>query len=215
MLDNKAMMQRLIKEERWGLKKEICTQDVKSFLDRIAAEISPQRANKYRTYILALFNHEKRYRDANPVKETDRYPEVKKPKYVPPVDDIFKVMDICTEEQRDYLWTLALTMARCGEINRLRIDDVKPHLGFLTISTKKSANSETVYRNINMGSFLSKIIARRVAIATKMNHEYVFTNPRTGEPFNYRSKFLGNKCVKAGVRPFTYHCLRHFATVVT
>jgi len=44
----------------------------------------------------------------------------------------------------------------------------------------------------------------------KTDNEYIFTNPDTGKPYNYRSKFLKTLCKKAGVKVFTYHALRHF-----
>jgi len=210
------MVKLLIEEELWALKKTVTPKDVKTFLDRIAAQVSPQRANKYRAYILALFNHDKRYRPSNPVLEIGKYPEIREPKYVPPKEDVAVVLSRCTDEQKDYLWTLALTAARCGEINKLKVEDVKPHLGYLTISTKKAANSQTTYRNIPMRGFLAEIMEHRIGEAKKAGSEYVFFQTHRGSPirYNYRSKFLRNKCAEAGVRPFTYHCLRHFSTVV-
>jgi integrase len=40
--------------------------------------------------------------------------------------------------------------------------------------------------------------------------EYVFPNPKTGKPYDYRDKFLPRLCRLAEVRPFMYHALRHF-----
>ena len=41
------------------------------------------------------------------------------------------------------------------------------------------------------------------------NSPYVFTNPRTSTCYDYRDKFLGTLCRRAGVPEFSYHALRH------
>ncbi|OPY70468.1 MAG: Tyrosine recombinase XerC [Syntrophorhabdus sp. PtaU1.Bin002] len=217
LLDNQNMIQGLIKNEGWALKKEITPLDVATYLDKVAASVSPQRANKYLAYIKALFNFGKRLKliDDNPSAYIVKYPEKRKSKRVPSHEDVFAVMEICTEEQRDYLWTLALTAARCGEINALKVSDVNFQDNQLTLGTRKTKDGTTEFRKIGMGKMLAEILARRVARAEECRIGYVFFNSRTEEPFNYRSKFLGNKCRKAGVTPpFTYHCMRHYATVV-
>ncbi|MDR3580062.1 MAG: tyrosine-type recombinase/integrase [Oryzomonas sp.] len=43
---------------------------------------------------------------------------------------------------------------------------------------------------------------------------YVFVNPRTKKPYDYRDKFIKNLCTKAGVKPFMYHNLRHFGASI-
>ena len=78
--------------------------------------MSPQRANKYRAYLSALFNSLVNSEDV------PRYPEDREPKYVPPIEDVLAVMAKCTPEQRDYLWVLAFTAARCGEIKQTKIE---------------------------------------------------------------------------------------------
>ena len=37
----------------------------------------------------------------------------------------------------------------------------------------------------------------------------VFTNPKTGKEYNYRSKFLGTICKRLGISKITYHDFRH------
>lgn len=215
-LDNRALANRLIRKEGWGLLKTIDEGHVKTFLDKIAVETSPQRANKYLSYLKALFNYgiSARLIDGNPALEVEKYPEIWQPKYVPPEKDVYKVIVTCTPEQKDYLWTLILTAARCREINRLKIEDVHFDLSHITISTRKAKNSDISYRRISIGTTLKEILKRRIKAAMKCGSDYVFFNTRTGKPFNYRSKFITNKCMKAKVQPFTYHCLRHFASVI-
>jgi integrase len=213
--DNTALTTRLIESEGWGLKKEITEADVTDFLDKVADEISPQRANKYLAYLKALFSHgiKRKLIEGSPAFNVDRYPENRKPKYVPPEADILKVLLICRPEQRDYLWTLALTAARCGEINSLAVASVNLDHGYITLSTRKAKDGVVKYRRINIGVTLREILARRIKAAEEAGSKYVFFHPATAARFNYRSKFLRNKCEDAGVPVFTYHSLRHFAAV--
>lgn len=213
--DNSALTTRLVQDEGWGLKKSITEEDITIFLDKIVAETSPQRANKYLSYLKALFTHgvKKRLIDLNPAISVQKYPEDRRPKYVPPEADILKVLLLCSPEQRDYLWTLALTAARCGEINSLAVASVSLDFGHITLSTRKSKTGEVKYRRINIGLTLREILVRRIGAAKEYGSEYVFFNAATGKPFNYRSKFLKNKCKDAKVPGFTFHCLRHFAAV--
>ena len=215
LLDNKHMIQQLIEQEGWALKLDITPVDVSTFLDRVRSTVSPQRANKYLAYIKALFNTGKRLKliEDNPADYVSRYPAEREAKRVPTHEEVSAVMRICTQEQQDYLWVLALTAARCGEINALKISDVDFDRNILVLGTKKSKGGHITHRNISMGTILRELVARRVATAKEHGIDYVFFNSRKKKPFNYRSKFLGNKCKKAGVEPFTYHCLRHFASV--
>ncbi len=45
-------------------------------------------------------------------------------KYVPPKEDILRVMLAAKPDVQDYLWTIALTMGRMSEVNRLTWQDV-------------------------------------------------------------------------------------------
>ncbi len=213
--DNKALILRLSEKEGWGLKDTLTQDDITTFLDKVIKETSPQRANKYLAYLKALFNHglRKGLIGINPAMNVERYPEDRQTKYVPPEKDVLAVLLLCKPEQRDYLWTLALTAARCGEINSLTVANVNLDLGHITISTRKARGSRVKHRRINIGSTLREILARRIAEASLSGSEYVFFNTRTGRSFNYRSKFLKNKCRAAKVHGFTYHSLRHFAAL--
>jgi len=51
----------------------------------------------------------------------------------------------------------------------------------------------------------------RVALkGLKRVGEYVFISPRTGTRYDYRKKLMSSLCAKAGVKPFSFHALRHY-----
>ena len=45
-------------------------------------------------------------------------------KYVPPKEDVLRVILAADPDTQDYLWTIALTMGRMSEINRLTWQEV-------------------------------------------------------------------------------------------
>jgi hypothetical protein len=57
---------------------------------------------------------------SNPTRGIPFFPEEKKIKYVPPKEDVLIVFVAVYSDTQDYLWTIALTMGRMSEINRLK-----------------------------------------------------------------------------------------------
>jgi integrase len=104
---------------------------------------------------------------------------------------------------RLYLLLIIHTLARIREINNLKWTDV--HEKYLTLWTRKSRNSNLEPRDIPLNSVLREVIAQ-----IPKEGEYLFINPRTNKKYDYRDKFLGTLCRKAGAKVFTFHCLRHF-----
>ncbi|MFO7754129.1 MAG: hypothetical protein R6V41_13505 [Desulfobacteraceae bacterium] len=60
----------------------------------------------------------------NPTDGVQFFPTESREKYVPPVEDVIKVLLAAEGQVQDYLWTIALTMGRVSEVNRLRWNDV-------------------------------------------------------------------------------------------
>ena len=42
--------------------------------------------------------------------------------------------------------------------------------------------------------------------------EYVFTNPKTGKPYDYRKKMMKGLCKRSDVKPFGFHAIRHYCS---
>ncbi len=112
----------------WGTFKssEITRKMVQGFvLDR--SQVSAYTANKELRSLRSLFNFGKKQNwiTVDPTVGTEFLPVEKKVKYIPPLEDIFKVIAAAEPDTQDYLWTIRETMARVSEVNRrLTWDDV-------------------------------------------------------------------------------------------
>lgn len=77
--------------------------------------------------------------------------------------------------------------------------------GDVSLCTRKAKNSDLKEVIVPMNEDLRFVLSRIPRVS-----ERVFPNPLTGKPYDHRDKLLGTLCFWADVRPFTYHCLRHF-----
>ena len=188
----------------WGTKKEVTREDVEEYLDGKAKQSTTSVGNKELRFIKALFNHgiQREWFTYNPAGRVKYFPVEKKKKYIPSVEDVIKVLSVISSEQRDYLLVVINTVARIGEINNLRWDDV--YDDYLILKTRKAKNSNVKERKIPFNDSLREILAR-----LPRQGEHVFINPKTGRPFDYRKQFLLNACARAKVKPFGFHSLRH------
>jgi integrase len=187
---------------RWEGKKTIAREDVEEYLMELE---SPFVANKHLRFLKALWNHgvEREWFSYNPAGKIKQFPIRKKPKYIPPLSDIKLVLELCNPEQRRYLLVAAHTMGRIGSVNQLKWQDIRED--YLSLYTRKARNSDTKEIKVPMNDVLKQVISEIPRAG-----EYVFQNPRTQRPYDYRDKFLPNLCKEAGVRPFMYHAFRHY-----
>lgn len=184
----------------WKKKKEVTRKDIENHLAKVAKE-SAYVANKDLRFIKALFNHgiDREWFFYNPAGRIKFYSVDKKQKYIPPKEDVQKVLAVVNDEQRRYLLTIIGTLARVNEINKLKDTDIFED--YLVLRTRKAKNSNLKERKIPLNSTLKEIFKDK-------KEGYVFT--RRGKPYGYRSKFLKNACKKAKVKEFAYHNLRHY-----
>jgi len=188
----------------WGMKKKITRDDVEKYLNEVARE-SKAKANKQLRLIRALFEHgvKRGWLKGNPCRGIERFPATPAKRYIPSEGDIRLVLELATPEQRRYLLVVAHTLGRVRSVNRLRWEDVRDD--YLVLYTRKAKNSDLKEIRIPMNAVLREVLLKIPHVS-----DYVFPNPATGKPYDYRDKFLPNLCRDAGVRPFMYHALRHF-----
>lgn len=189
----------------WGRKREITRKDIELYLME-KAKTSTFSANNHLRMIKALFNHgvDREWFSYNPAGKIKYFPVKRSKKYIPTKEDILKVLAKANPKDKAYLLTIIHTLARVGEINALKWEDVKD--GFLVLRTRKAKNSDIKERIVPINAVLKAWLEK-----LPKDGEYVFMNKRTKTRYDYRDKFLVTLCEKAEVKKFTFHCLRHFA----
>ena len=205
--------------KRWG--KMNCSQITQQEIERFLMErrkVSPQTANKEILYLKATFNYgiRKRLILNNPLDGIEKFPFTKKMKYIPPVEDINKVIEAAEPDDQDYLLAIRLTLARMNEINRLTWSDINFDQRYILLWTRKKRGGNLTPRKVPMTERLYQILKRRYDSRDK-SIKWVFwhsywsrkTGKREVGPYKDRKKIMKTLCKKANVKYFRFHALRH------
>lgn len=181
-------------------------------------KISAHTANKDLRYFRATINHgrKKKLISNDPTDGLEFFPVEKKIKYVPPSDDIEKVLSMATSDERDYLIIIRETVARVGEINRLKWEDIDLENRFVILYTRKKRGGHLTPRKVPMTQLLYDVLTRRYSDRNP-DKPWVFWHRywsrKAGRfcegPYGDRKKLMKRLCEKAGVRYFRFHPLRH------
>ncbi len=186
-------------------------------LEERAQTISNSAWNKDRKNLLAMFNWLIKIHNIahNPVNNIDRLPEERKTEYIPPAEDIDKVIMVCGEQDRVMLKCYYYTFARKSEIFNWEWEDINFEKQWYRLWTKKRLHSDNQvdYFPLPEGSELYRALKWQWEHRNK-NSPYVFTNPKTGEKFVSRRRFLKGLCKRAGVRSFSFKAFRKFGPSV-
>jgi integrase len=96
--------------------------------------------------------------------------------------------------------------ARKSELFQLKWDDVDFAHGRVRLGTRKRSDGTLEYDWLPLTDdlFNAFFIHRQGAAG-----EWVFPNPKTGEPYKWRRTWMGDLCKKAKVRAFGIHAIRH------
>ncbi|MGA1825361.1 MAG: tyrosine-type recombinase/integrase [bacterium] len=183
------------------------------------AKVSAFTANKEIRYLRGLFNFgiRKGWITKNPAKTIAFLPIEKKLKYIPPIEDIQKVICAADPGTQDYLWTIIYTMGRMNEINRLMWEDVNFNEKYVVLYTRKKKGGNRTPRKIPMTDMLCDILMGRYECRDRSKpwifwHRYWSRKNKTfiEGPYKSRKCIMKSLCKKTGVRYFRFHALRHF-----
>lgn len=193
---------------------DMTVNDCMEVLRHVARECGGNVANKCRKNMAAAWEWGKRLYGlppVNPFKEADKFAYDKKPRYVPPEADFWKVYEVAQEQDKVFLLFLLHTGARRTEAFRLDWADVDFERQQIRLGTRKTASRGMEYAWVPMTTELMHALAqiRGMRVAGP-----VFVNPATGEPFTERMHLMGNLCKRAGVKHFGFHAIRHLAATI-
>ncbi len=207
--------------QRWdGLTCGQITQEMVEDFVLERSRVSAYTANREIQSLRATFNFARKRKNPwikdNPVEGIAFLPLEKRRKYVPPLEDIFKVISLADPDTQDYLWTIRETMGRSIEINRMTWEDVDLRNRTITLYTRKKKGGHLTPRTIPMTKRLHDLMSRRQARRDPSKpwlFWHTYWSSKTGEkktgPYRERKRIMKTLCKKAGVRYFRFHALRH------
>ena len=219
--DHIYMARRWVKEWNGLTCSEVDTESIRTYLLKRFRKTSGYTANKDLRLLRALFNfaiHPSReWLVDNPTKGIEFFPVEKKIKYVPPKEDVLRVIFVADADTRDYLWTIALTLGRMSEINRLTWQDVNFEERSVILYTRKKRGGHLTPRKIPMCDRLYDLLKQRYEKRDKRKpwvfwHRYFDRKDRkwVNKPYKDRSQIMRFLCKRADVPYFRFHALRHF-----
>jgi integrase len=189
-----------------------------TYLQRQFQERSGHAANKERKNLIAAWNHGVRFIEGfpptNPFLAVPKFPEESHRRYMPSVDDFWKVVGVSQGQDRVLLLTFLHTAARRGEVYRLQWSDVDFDRQRIRLTTRKRRDGSLEADWIPMGDELCNgLLAHRQSA----NNEWVFTQMegrRKGKPYLEYRGFPQELCLQAGVTPFGCHAIRHLTASI-
>jgi len=201
----------LTKEQQEFLKKY-------PFLIRRKGSDGNKTANRDLREFKALFTWANRQTiiQHNPVVNLQPYPEEESRRYVPPAEDLDKVILVATDWELDFIQTLYHTLGRLSEILRLEWRDVNLEKRTVKLRTRKRKGGQMQSDLIPMSETLYRCLAKRWRERDKSS-PHVFTNPDgaiyTKNNMRIR-EMMARLCNKAGVRKFGFQAIRHHVAMI-
>ena len=201
---------------------EISTDMVESYLCK-RKKVSAYTANHDLRHLRALFNFgiKKSWIAVNTTKGISFFPVEKKAKYVPPIEDVLKVLLVADPDTQDYLYTIKETLGRMSEVNRLTWEDVDFKDRCVILYTRKKKGGHLTPRKVPMTDRLYRILLHRYKHRDK-SKPWVFWHRYRSRKENkwleglYRDRkgLMKGLCRKTGVKYFRYHALRHLGASI-
>ena len=147
---------------------------------------------------------------SNPCWGIDKMPYTPARKKIPTQEEFLKLVAAADEEESDFILTIFHSLARLGEILRLRWEDVNFDAQTLTKWTRKRRGGAYEAIDVSMNDYLYEILMRRWK--KREQDEWVFYNKRTGTRYNSRPKLMPSLCKRAGIPYYGYRPIRHFVS---
>ncbi len=139
-----------------------------------------------------------------------KFPQIKRKRYVPPKKDMQSVLNVAGPQDYAILTTMLHTAGRKNEILGLKWTDVDLENRKITLWTKKRAGGHTEPDDLPMTDVLHDCLTEYSKIRPCPASEYVFSR-KNGTRYLHKNHLMRELCAAAGVKKFTYHCIRHLS----
>lgn len=188
---------------------------VLTYLASQAKHRSGYAANKDRKNLVAAWNWGKKYLLGFPPRNpflVDRFPEKRCNRYVPPEKDFWAVYDSAELDQDRVMLLCYLHLAaRRSEVFRIKLEDVDLVSRQIRLFTRKRKGGSEHSDWLPLTDRLADELSRHLLT---ISGPWLFPDPKTGEPYVSRQKWLPRLCEKAAVKPFGLHGIRHLAASI-
>lgn len=188
-----------------------------------AEERSGNAANKQRKNLRAAWQFGIKYLNMsplNPFSVVERFAEDRQERYMPTIEEFWKVFDVCADGQDQLMLRMYLeTGARREELFRLTWRDVDYKKKSIRLTWRKNQKGqwEEAWLPVREDFMeLLKVHQKYTGFKT-----FVFLNNQGSEdskfwiPYQYRQHWLKGLCGQAGVKQFGFHGIRHlFASIL-
>jgi len=200
---------------------DITRETVLAFQKHLLKTVPPVTVNRYIREYRSIWNWHITNTGAvstNPFK-IPKLPEAQYIPYIPPKEDIEKVLSVADGWLKDFLLLVLATAARRSEIRKLTWNDVDFDQKLIRLKTKKRQGGGEEWDNLPMNSIAESVLKRRYQEWDGVGGSVFPPGRRTkgGDPFrhiNAISAILHALCEKAGVKPFSFHPLRHYVASI-
>jgi integrase len=179
---------------------------VLAYLDKRAL-VSGNAANEDLHDLKSMFSYFRKFHGIthNPMIHIDPYKHEVTPPYVPPKEDIAKLILATRGQDRVMLEMFRYTPARRSEVLRLTWDDILFDRRLIRLKTQKNRKGQWKVYYVPMSTTLYGSLKDHYKGRDKES-PYVFTH--NGKPYTRRDDWLPKLCKKAKIRPFGYHSFR-------
>lgn len=189
---------------------DVNTDVIESYLD---SKPTGKTANRHLRELTTLFNWfiRSKFIPLNPCTGIEKYRTEKYYPYVPPPEDINKVLLQADDFQYDFLQTVYHLSARRKEVMELMWEDVDFENRTVALWTRKRFGGQLEKDVLKMNSVLYEILMERYE---SKSCEWVFHD--NGQPLTRTKieKMVKRLCKKAGVKEFGFHAIRHHVSAL-
>ena len=172
---------------------------------------SGNAVNKDRKNLIAAWRWGQSYLEGFPSKnpfDVERFPEKRHPRYIPTIQDFWKVCEAAESEQdRCMLMCYLYFAARRNEVFSLKREDIDLKRRKVRLYTRKRKDGALEFDWIPIADQLFPVLKEHVQNIAPA--AWVFPNPATGLPYFERGKWMRRLCSCSGVKPFGLHAIRH------